>query len=218
MQTFDKPAGIPVFPPHHDPKGNCVLALLLAIEPWRNERVWPSGYAGGIAHRLDTSTSGALLIADSPEELVEIRQRFTQGQLTKEYLLRTARSPSWDTNQIDLPLAHHKTKKGRVIVKRGNNTPHRGKWYPAATSFARIDREIFSATMRSGFMHQIRAHAGFLGMPILGDRHYGGGQTPPDAEVGITFYLHHCGLSGENGFRTTPVPLPKWAALSKNQS
>ena len=216
MQTFDKPAGIPVFPPHRDPTGNCVLALLLAAEPWRKKCLWPPGFEGGIAHRLDTSTSGALVIADSIEELGEIRLRFTQGALTKRYMLRTARTPSWNTNQIDLPLAHHKTKKGRVIVKRGNNTPHRGKWYAASTTFARIDHDIFSATMRSGFMHQIRAHAGFLGIPILGDRHYGGGQAPPETKSGITFFLHHCGLSGEHGFQTTPVPLPTWASATKN--
>ena len=193
------------------------MALLLVTDPWRKTLSWPSGYEGGIAHRLDTSTSGALLVADTPEELVEIRQRFSQGKLTKQYRLRTVHSPPWDANHIDLPLAHHKTKKGRVIVKRGEHTPHRGKWYPAKTTFSRIENGLFSATMCSGFTHQIRAHAGFLGLPILGDRHYGGGDTPADAAPGITFFLHHCGLSGENGFRTDPVPLPEWALKKSSQ-
>ena len=32
--------------------------------------------------------------------------------------------------------------------------------------------------MRSGVMHQIRVHAAFLGVALLGDRRYGGGVSP----------------------------------------
>ena len=66
--TAYKPAGVTVFPPHADPAGDCVLHRLLQADPWRNEPVWPEGFAGGIAHRLDTWTSGALWIADDPAE------------------------------------------------------------------------------------------------------------------------------------------------------
>jgi 23S rRNA-/tRNA-specific pseudouridylate synthase len=63
----------------------------------------------------------------------------------------------------------------------------------------------------TGVMHQIRAHAAFVGLALTGDRRYGGRPTPDgfDAE----FRLHHVGLSGPGGLRTEPVPLPAWARL-----
>ena len=60
--TLFKPAGLTVFPPHADPEGDCVLGRLLADDPARAELAWPTGFEGGIAHRLDRSTSGALVV------------------------------------------------------------------------------------------------------------------------------------------------------------
>src|SRR5690606_11456797 len=69
FRTLSKPAGLPVFPPHADPAGDCLLARLLAEEPWRAALPWPAGFDGGIAHRLDVSTSGAVLAASDPDAL-----------------------------------------------------------------------------------------------------------------------------------------------------
>lgn len=210
MRTLFKPAGLPVFPPHADPAGACCLRALLAEAPWRAGLPWPDGYAGGIAHRLDVSTSGALLVADHPDELQGLRAAFSGKSLRKRYLLRAARQVSWDRNRCDLPLAHDRRRKRRMIVQRGANTPHRGRWLPARTHFERVTGDLWRAEIDTGVMHQIRVHAAFIGIPILGDALYGGGATPPDAPSGLVFFLHHEGLDGP-GVRTDPVPLPDWA-------
>lgn len=202
--TLNKPMGLPVFPPHDDAAGACALATLLADQPWRRDIVWPVGFEGGIAHRLDNDTSGALLVADDLDELARLRQWFTAHVLTKTYLLLAAKDVPWDRNVCDAPIASHKTKKAVVIVQRGRNTPHRGKWYPARTRFERVvkGRNLFRAIIQTGMRHQIRAHAAFVGIPILGDKRYGGGDG--------TMHLHHVGLEGPNGFKTSPVPAPAW--------
>lgn len=210
--TLSKPPGIPVFPPHAEPGGDCLLARLLADAPWRAALPWPEGFAGGIAHRLDTSTSGAILVADDPDELVRLRGWFADRSLLKRYRLLASRDVAWDDNTCDRSLAHDARRKGRVVVERGASTPHRGRWHPAETRFRRLEGRLFEATMRSGFMHQIRVHAAFVGIPLLGDRRYGGGPTPADAPPGVAFFLHHDGLEGPGGFCTAPVPLPAWAA------
>lgn len=209
--TVDKPPGISVFPPHADPDGDCVLQRLLTAEPERAELAWPAGFDGGIAHRLDISTSGALWVADSPEELAQMRERFISKQLVKTYRMRAAKSPVWDVNATERAIGHDRRRKGRMVVQRGENTPHRGRWYPAQTSFRRVHGTLFEVFMHTGVMHQIRVHAAFLGIALLGDRRYGGGGTPPDAPPGVQFFLHHVGLVDRDGWGTDPTPLPEWA-------
>lgn len=210
VAVWDKAAGLPVLPPHADPTGDCVLARLLAENPHRAGIAWPEGYEGGIVHRLDTSTSGALALADDLADLMFLRGLFHDRKLRKIYRLRTAREPRWNENTCALPLGHDPRHKGRMVVQRGRETPHRGKWLPACTTFRRIDGGLFEAVITTGVMHQIRVHAAFLGIPIVGDRHYGGGPTPADAPPGAVFLLHHVGFTGPD-LETAPTPLPDWA-------
>ena len=211
MRTLSKPPGLPVFAPHENPGGDCLLARLLAEQPERASMAFPQGFEGGIAHRLDTSTSGAILVADSPQELAEIRVAFRDGEIRKTYLFRAARDVSWDQNVCELALAHDPKHRGRMTVQRGNNTPHRGKWLPARTSFTRVAGKLWRAEMSTGVMHQIRLHAAFVGLPIVGDKVYGGGPPAADAPEGAVFLLHHVGLDGPGPIRTAKVPDPPWA-------
>lgn len=189
-----------------------MLARLLAAEPWRASLAWPAGFEGGVCHRLDTSTSGALLVADDPAELAAIREVFAASGLTKTYRLRVARVPTWRENSCDRPIAHDRRHDKRMIVQRGRDTPHRGRWLPAFTRFCRLEGDLLEAVITTGVMHQIRVHAAFLGAPLLGDRLYGGGSPPPDAPPGVQFFLHHVGMEGE-GWRTAAIGLPGWATL-----
>lgn len=210
--TVYKAAGSPVFPPHADPNGDCVLRRLLAAEPSRAALAWPDGFEGGLCHRLDTSTSGALLVADDPQELAKIRAAFAARAFTKTYRLWTAHDVPWDTHRCDARLAHAKTRKGRMVVERGANTAHRGRWHEAHTRFERLSPNLWRAAMTTGVMHQIRLHAAFLGLPLAGDNHYGGGPLPEHAPSDALFLLHHEGLTDGARWATTPVPLPAWAA------
>ncbi|NCG22275.1 MAG: hypothetical protein GWP91_24935 [Rhodobacterales bacterium] len=209
MKTLVKIAGIPTLPPHQRPAGDCVLRQLLEDEPQRLSQRWPPGFEGGVAHRLDISTSGAIAVADTPEELVSIRAHFSEKMLVKTYRFLSNKQVSWDENSCDLAIGHAKGKKGKMVVRRGANTPHRGKWYAAHTRFQRINGPLWQAQMSSGVMHQIRVHAAFLGLALRGDRRYGGGKTPEDAPDGLVFYLHHVGFKGP--ISTDSVPLPEWA-------
>lgn len=207
MRTLYKPAGLPVMPPHGDPAGDCVLARLLADDPARAATDWPVGFEAGIAHRLDNATSGALAVADDLRELEALRAAFGGHHLSKTYRFLTWASVPWDQNRCDRPIAHARRHRGRMVVQRGAATPHRGAWMPAATTFRHREGPLWEATMRTGVMHQIRAHAAFVGLPLAGDPHYGRGPTPPD---GHSFCLHHVGFTGP--FVTEPVPAPSWAA------
>jgi 23S rRNA-/tRNA-specific pseudouridylate synthase len=210
VQVYDKPAGLPVFPPHGDSGGDCVLARVLAQEPWRSELSWPQGFEGGLAHRLDTSTSGAVALARDLDELASLRELFRGKLLRKVYHLRAARTAPWREHACEAEIAHDPRHKGRMVVRRGGSTPHRGRWMEAHSRFRHLGADLYECVITTGVMHQVRLHAAFLGIAILGDRRYGGGPTPADAPAGLTFYLHHVGFTGPGGLRTAPVPRPAW--------
>jgi 23S rRNA-/tRNA-specific pseudouridylate synthase len=193
-----------VFPPHDDPGGDCLVARILAEDPDRARVAWPEGFEAGVVHRLDTGTSGAVALADDLDDLERLRELFRAHRLVKTYRLVVARDPRWDENRCDRSIAHDPRHKGRMVVQRGPSTPHRGRWLPADTSFRRIEGTLFEATMSTGVTHQIRVHAAFLGIPLAGDRRYGGGDDPAG------FRLHHVGFAG-GGVASAPVPWPEWA-------
>lgn len=221
--TLSKPPGLPVFPPHADPAGDCLLARLLRQAPWRGAVAWPAGFEGGIAHRLDNATSGAVLAADSLEELARLRALFAGHRLRKTYVFLSEGEVAWRARSCDFPLAHHPRKKSRMVAwVAGQDEPaHRGKWYPAHSEFRHRRGRLWEVTITTGITHQIRVHAAVLGIPVLGDGLYGkpgraggaevqrGNSEPARSRRG-GFLLHHVGLAGPDGLRSDPVPEPEW--------
>jgi len=208
--TLDKPAGLPVLPPHADPSGDCLLARLRAARPDVDAHEWPTGFPAGIAHRLDTATSGQILVARTPTDLARIRASFEQRHFVKRYVFLTRKDVPWDSHTVEARLAHDRSRKDRMVVERGRSTPHRGRWYEARTILDRAGTAdtlfAWAATMSTGVTHQIRVHAAFAGLALAGDRLYGGGAPDPDWDV--PFLLHHRGLEGPDveGAPMSPVP------------
>jgi 23S rRNA-/tRNA-specific pseudouridylate synthase len=204
-----KPAGIPVFPPHADPAGDCLLRRLIEQDPARAEG-WPAGFEGGIAHRLDTATSGVVIAARTHGDLAGVRAEFASGRLRKIYLAHSRGAVAFDRQLCEAEIAHHPRRADRMVVRRGR-TAHRGKWYPAWSLFQRIadpegggDSGWWEVEIRTGVMHQIRVHAAFLGIPLTGDAIYGGAPGP--------FRLHAARVIGP-GWASPVAPLPPVAAL-----
>ena len=112
--ALDKPAGIPVFPPHADPAGPCVLHALFEARPEQAEPAWPEGYSGGILHRLDTWTSGLLLVARTLPALEAGRAAFVGQQLSKTYRFLCDRVVGWTEHRVDRPLAHDKSDRRKM--------------------------------------------------------------------------------------------------------
>jgi len=213
--AVNKPAGLPVFAPHEMRDGDCVLNRWRKQRPEADHIAWPDGFAGGIVHRLDNATSGQLLIAHDLASLKALRALFAARVLAKSYRFVSTKDVSWDSHGVDTPLAHDRRRRSRMVVQRGRNTPHRGKWLTAHTRFARVGPldgggTLWVAEMNSGVMHQIRVHAASVGIALAGDRHYGGGPAmtcarPPN----VPFLLHHVGLVGPD-LRPGIASLPGW--------
>ncbi len=211
-----KPAGMPVFPFHHkgDPRGPSLMQVLLELLPELGSLAWPPGFEAGLAHRLDTYTSGLVVACANPEVLRRLRMDFQQHRLAKQYLFISSRRVRWNRHVVEKALAHDRTRRSRMVVKRGSATPHRGRWYEAETRFSRSGEHLWRAEISTGVTHQVRIHAASVGLAILGDRLYGGAVPSWLETVGArnsAFFLHHERILAP-GWRSPRVPLPAaWA-------
>ncbi|MBK7758171.1 MAG: RNA pseudouridine synthase [Deltaproteobacteria bacterium] len=209
LRWLYKPPGLPVFPPHDDPQGPSLLAALpqLGSMPLPD---FPQGFEGGLAHRLDTSTSGIVLAARTPEALVSLRALFSGGRLEKRYRFIARNDVPWHEHLLELPIGHHPSRRDRMVVQRGPNTQARGHFYPAHTRLRRVEGRLWEAVITTGVMHQIRAHAASVGLALLGDHLYGGGALPAGlAPPGVRFCLHHAETLGLPGPQVS-VLSPSW--------
>ncbi|TKB51061.1 TIGR01621 family pseudouridine synthase [Ferrimonas sediminicola] len=135
-------------------------------------------------HRLDTPTSGVLLLATSPEAAAELSQAFAEHRVEKRYLALSDRKPKKKQGWV----------RGHIVkARRGAwKLAREGEGTPAGTQFVSASlgggRRLFLLRPLSGKTHQIRVSLKSLGAPILGDRLYGGS----DAD---RTYLHALSLA-----------------------
>ena len=165
LVAIDKPGGVPSHP--LDPRERDTIAnALLARYPDT------APLAGGLAHRLDTGTSGVLLAARSAEMWAQLRAAFRAKTVTKRYLAITS-GVAPDAITVDLPLGHHPSDRRRMVPARAGE-----RSWAARSDVGRIATDgtvsLVAVTMRTGVTHQIRVHLAHLGHPVLGDPLYGG--------------------------------------------
>lgn len=176
LRFVAKPPGLPCFPPHAHPEGDSLLARL-ATAGLAGAGEFPPGFEGGIAHRLDTLTSGFVVVARSPDALAAVRAEWPT--LRKFYRFRSAGVVDFEEREVTAPIANHARRADRVVVQRWARERHRGHWLPAYTRLRRLAPPWWEAEIRTGVRHQVRAHAAFAGLPLDGDAIYGGAEGTP---------------------------------------
>lgn len=180
-----KPSGVPTHP--NRPGGGVTLADAIAGR-------WPEVLAvgtmtrePGLVHRLDTGTSGLLLVARTAAAFNALRGAFSSGAVEKEYVAVVEGRPP-ESAVIDIPLAHHpKNARKMVAVEPGRKA---GRTWPAVTIYKAVRRgprgALLKVTIKGGVMHQIRVHLSHAGFPVAGDSLYGSTAIVP----GGRFLLH----------------------------
>lgn len=160
--VIDKPRGLPVDPPR---RGGASLTASLDALTFGFQRLPVP------VHRLDTDTSGCLLLARTPRALRSFQAAFEQRAVTKTYWSVVAGEPDGDSGVIDMALGKiSSAEAGWRMVPDPRGKDAVTAWRVLAR---RKDRTLVELTPATGRTHQLRVHmASGLGLPIVGDPVY----------------------------------------------
>ncbi|WP_153912896.1 TIGR01621 family pseudouridine synthase [Shewanella sp. TC10] len=129
-------------------------------------------------HRLDTPTSGLLILAKSPQAAAEFTALFSEHKIQKFYLAIAKGKPKKKQGWVIGDMAKSRRSMYKLLRTKTN---------PAITQFfsQSIDdgERLYLLKPLSGKTHQLRVALNSIGVPILGDELYGG-------EVADRCYLH----------------------------
>jgi tRNA pseudouridine32 synthase/23S rRNA pseudouridine746 synthase len=161
--VIDKPAGLPVDPPRRG--GASIVSRLDELRAGFKRLPTPM-------HRLDTDTSGCLLLARSPKARGAFQRAFEAREVGKYYLAVVAGEVSGEEGAIDIPLAKTSSAEaGWRMVADPKGQKAITHWRLVTT---RDGRTLVEFRPLTGRTHQIRAHAReAFGSGIVGDRVYG---------------------------------------------
>ena len=199
--VIDKPAGLPVDRPKRG--GPCLADHFEQLKLGFQRAPAP-------VHRLDTDTSGCLLLARHPKALKRFAKAFEDRLVTKRYLGIVDGVPDGEEGTIELALSKiSSAEKGWRMIAARKGKASVTHWRVVARHEGRALLEFRPETGRT---HQIRVHceAG-LRLPLLGDPVYGTGKGAPRT------MLHAAGLivprEGKSAIEAA-APLPAdFAAL-----
>jgi 23S rRNA pseudouridine1911/1915/1917 synthase len=163
-----KPAGIPSQPLRAGELGTVANAIAFRFPEC--VAIGDDPRDGGLVHRLDIGTSGALVIARTLETYHALRDAFGAGQVVKHYLAITDGRPV--ARECDAPLVQ---RGKRVAV---DATDGLAAYTEFAVERAAADHALVRCIAQTGRMHQVRAHLAHVGAPITGDTLYGGRPLP----------------------------------------
>ncbi|MEM9443900.1 MAG: RluA family pseudouridine synthase [Verrucomicrobiota bacterium] len=147
----------------------------------RLERQFPGKFFAA-ANRLDRETSGLVLIAKSRETASSLGKQMMARGMKKKYHAIVWGRPKEPLGIINAPLARIcSIRDYPIYVKQGIFAKHEGG-QPATTRYqlqqTRYDTKgnpysLLNLELDTGRLHQIRAHLGHIGLPIVGDKLYG---------------------------------------------
>jgi len=166
-----KPAPLPMHPSGRFRRNTLQHLLNLAYAPQALRPV----------HRLDSNTTGLVILARTRHDCRLLQAQFLQGTVVKRYLVRVTGHPAPDDFHSLAPISRQPAALGTYAID-----PLDGR--PSRTDFHVIERRedgtsLLEAVLGSGRTHQIRLHLWHLGHAVAGDPAYLAGGLLGDTQT-----------------------------------
>lgn len=188
--VIDKPAGMPVHP--IDPsETDTVINGLLAVYP-ELATVGSDPLFPAMVHRLDSETSGVMLVARDQKTHDYFRRQFREKRIHKKYTALACGILNKE-GRLEHGLIHSTAGSHRMLVAEKSEQ----KAMIAITEYS--VRENFShhtlldIVIGTGVTHQIRCQLAHIGHPLAGDSLYGSKEA--DAKYEGRLFLHAAEIS-----------------------
>ena len=164
LLVIDKAAGMVVHPAAGNWSGTLLNALL--------ERL-PASAAlprAGIVHRLDKDTSGLMVVGKTLPAVTALVRAIAAREVHRRYLAIAHGRPAIKAFTIDAPVGRDPATRVRMAVVPSGKPARTDVECLASASGVSALR----CTLHTGRTHQIRVHLASRGLPLVGDRLYGG--------------------------------------------
>lgn len=125
-----------------------------------------------LAHRLDSETSGCLVLAKKKRILREMHTLLREGKVKKIYWALTMGKWKDSELRVDLPLHKDYQDGGKHVVEVDREGKSALTVFHTLKSFKR-EASLMEVKLFTGRTHQIRVHAAHQGHPIAADDRYG---------------------------------------------
>jgi 23S rRNA-/tRNA-specific pseudouridylate synthase len=156
-----------------------------------------------IPSRLDYGVGGLILISENIKSHKFVHNLYATGKIAKIYIFCSFSKSNWEIKYIQTDITKSNFHPALREVSEGASTK---SVFFYLDSFE--EKHFYAVRIYTGKTHQIRLHAKYLGVPIIGDAFYG---TPSEAPIHLLCYclrFHY-----RNKLISIQVPealLPSW--------
>ena len=157
---------------------------------------------GGIVHRLDKETSGALVIALTEKSFISLQKQFKEKKVKKKYLA-LCHGKLIEEGEINVPIGRLPWNRMRFgVIPQGRESYTSFKTIGYFEFGEKKNREVLSLVEvfpKTGRTHQIRVHFQYAGHPLFADSLYAGRKNiQKDRKLLNRHFLHASYLSVED--------------------
>ena len=135
------------------------------------------GYVG-VIHRLDRGVGGVMVYAKTPASAAKLSAAVQKHEMQKEYLAVVCGRPTEDRATLKDLLFHDRFANKTFVVDRARKGVKEAILdYQTLETIHNEhlgDFSLLKIRLHTGRTHQIRAQFSHRGLPLLGDRKYGG--------------------------------------------
>ena len=198
--ALEKPHGVMAHPNKREDRARSLLSAHYDYDnevfKWEHDGVKHHAW---LINRIDSPTSGVILLALSKELAGIIKQQFASHRVTKVYFALVKNVPQHQAAIWDDQLRKD-VYRGNKLIKGGQRVPAKSRYQLLKTTTGGFPVALLRLTPVTGRTHQLRVQCKKHGHPIVGDRTYGSFSFNREVkqETGVSRMLLH---SAETFFR-----------------